>query len=389
MSLSETSNKKDPIRLPKSISYLSQNPLIFGISIKENILLNLPEDKKRLAWAIKSAAFDSDVKLLKDKLETMVGEQGTTLSGGQKIRLALARNLYRDSSLYILDDPLSALDLKVGSFIMENTILNELAFKTRIIITHAIQYTKHADRIIMMDNGKIVIDGDYESIKESELFKELENSFNDFNIKTDDDEHTEKMSPLRSPTKFRKQSTLIEEAEETELEDGVLKNLFFQEDREVGNVSWSIFNNTIKNIGGWFMFSAIFLITLIFVAINIWINNYLLNWSEDLYCTDRWDKMVLWTCVIFARCILVGVRFFVVFRIGFNFANKIHAKMAYQVLHSRVHEFLDKVPIGRIMNRFSKDIDIIDLQLFVNLSTIFMMVSTVLGDLFVVVSQTS
>ena len=63
--------------------------------------------------------------------------------------------------------------------------------------------------------------------------------------------------------------------------------------------------------------------------------------------------------------------------------------MAYQVLHSRVHEFLDKVPIGRIMNRFSKDIDIIDLQLFVNLSTIFMMVSTVLGDLFVVVSQTS
>lgn len=120
MSISD--ENKTNIKMPESISYLAQNPLIFGMSIKENILLDLPENKERLDWAVKSAALDDDIKLLKDKLETKVGEQGQTLSGGQRIRLALARNLYRDSTLYLLDDPLSALDLKVGGFIMENTI---------------------------------------------------------------------------------------------------------------------------------------------------------------------------------------------------------------------------------------------------------------------------
>ena len=76
------------IRITDKISYLAQKPLILGGSILENILLDLPEDKTRLAWALKYSALDDDLKILEDGLKTKVGEQGVTLSGGQKVRLA-------------------------------------------------------------------------------------------------------------------------------------------------------------------------------------------------------------------------------------------------------------------------------------------------------------
>lgn len=122
---------------------------------------------------------------------------------------------------------------------------------------------------------------------------------------------------------------------------------------------------------------------------NVWVNNYLLEWSRDLFCTDRWQKMTLWSLVIMTRCLLAGFRYFTLLRIGTNVSNKIHANMFYQVIHSKVHEFLDKIPIGRIMNRFTKDIDILDTQLFGTISYGYVVSTTVLADLYVVADKTS
>merc|ERR1711874_586506 len=102
--------------------------------------------------------------------------KGINLSGGQKTRLGIARCLYGDKDVIILDDPISALDINVGKFIMEETIKGYLKDKTRVIATHAIAYLKYFDYIYIMDEGKIISEGDYQYIKQTKECKEIQNT---------------------------------------------------------------------------------------------------------------------------------------------------------------------------------------------------------------------
>lgn len=88
--------------------------------------------------------------------------------------MALARNLYQDPETFIFDDVMSALDAKVGSFIMEETILKQLKSKTVLLVTHGLQYLRYSDYIYVMDEGKVLLEGKYEQIKETELYKKFE-----------------------------------------------------------------------------------------------------------------------------------------------------------------------------------------------------------------------
>lgn len=95
--------------------------------------------------------------------------------------MSIARNLYKGGDLYLFDDPLSALDLKVGTYIMENTVVDQLKGKTRVIVTHAIQYIKYADRVLIMEEGKIIKQGTYEEVQDTPLFLELQETFSQKN----------------------------------------------------------------------------------------------------------------------------------------------------------------------------------------------------------------
>ena len=92
---------------------------------------------------------------------TFIGQKGSTLSGGQKARISLARAIYSDADIYILDDILSAVDAHVGSFIFNQTIKHYLKFKTVLLITHSLYFVKHTDRILIFENGKIIKQGTY------------------------------------------------------------------------------------------------------------------------------------------------------------------------------------------------------------------------------------
>merc|ERR1712110_596266 len=111
----------------------SQNSWIMSRSIKENILFHLPYDETKFQTAIYYSGFKADLDELKDKEETIMGDKGINLSGGQKTRLSLARNIYSNADIMIMDDPISALDINVGKFVMEECILNHLKDKTRVI----------------------------------------------------------------------------------------------------------------------------------------------------------------------------------------------------------------------------------------------------------------
>lgn len=91
-----------------------------------------------------------------DGIKTMIGEKGINVSGGQKARINLARALYSDRDIYLLDDIISAVDVHVGNFIVKETVLNYLKDRTRLMVTHAISYAKYADHIVVMKRGEIV-----------------------------------------------------------------------------------------------------------------------------------------------------------------------------------------------------------------------------------------
>ena len=104
---------------------------------------------------------------------TEIGEKGINLSGGQQARLGLARAVYQDKDIYLLDDPISALDAHVRMNIMKNVVNGMLKDKTRILVTHSIDFLHMADKIIMMDKGKITAQGTYDELLENETFRKL------------------------------------------------------------------------------------------------------------------------------------------------------------------------------------------------------------------------
>ena len=109
-----------------------------------------------------------DLEILPNGDLTEIGEKGINLSGGQKARISLARAVYADKDIYLLDDPISALDAAVRKKIFENVILKKLENKTRILVTHAIDFIHLADRIVILDEGKITACGKYEELQDNE-----------------------------------------------------------------------------------------------------------------------------------------------------------------------------------------------------------------------------
>ena len=149
-----------------SVAYVEQEPVIFSASIKENILFGAEMDTGRYADALKRSCLETDLELFEDGDDTLVGEKGITLSGGQKARLALARALFVDADIYLFDDPISAVDSKVAKKIYENVMLQMRQQKTIILVTHQISYLYECDRVVIMDDGEIIHNNDPDNLKE-------------------------------------------------------------------------------------------------------------------------------------------------------------------------------------------------------------------------------
>lgn len=128
------------IKVSGSICYAPQKPWIMSGTVKENIVFFKPYDESKLKKVIHYACLTDDLKLFANGLETEIGEKGVNLSGGQRARISLARALYSDADIYLLDDVLSAVDVHVGKFLMQETIMKYLKDKTIIMPTHAVKY---------------------------------------------------------------------------------------------------------------------------------------------------------------------------------------------------------------------------------------------------------
>ena len=137
------------------VSYFEQEAVIFSQSIKDNILFGRDFDQSRYNKVVKASCLLPDFELFDNGENTLVGEKGITLSGGQKARVSLARMLYSEADIYILDDPLSAVDAKVARNLFDNVFMNLIRGKTIILSTHQIHFLDQCDYIIALEGGRI------------------------------------------------------------------------------------------------------------------------------------------------------------------------------------------------------------------------------------------
>ena len=158
----------------EKIGYAPQEYQLFSKSIKENVLFYRYDLEDRLDEVLEQADIEKDISRFKDGIDTLVGENGLSLSGGQKQRLGIARALLSDPDILILDDSLSAVDSNTEKTIIEN-IKKTREGKTNIIVAHRISAVRHANKIVVLDNGKILSFGThYELLEKCPWYKQLD-----------------------------------------------------------------------------------------------------------------------------------------------------------------------------------------------------------------------
>ncbi|KAG6458673.1 hypothetical protein O3G_MSEX010994 [Manduca sexta] len=229
------------------ISYASQEPWLFVATIRQNILFGLPYDKIRYKKVVTACALLRDFEQLPAGDSTLVGERGISLSGGQRARVGLARACYRQADIYLLDDPLSAVDTHVGKQLASECINGLLKNSTRILVTHQLHHLKTADKVIILRNGEIETQGNFELVSRSPLFAEL----------LEEEEQTDEApgAVLRKRTlsiQSHSSVSTIQDATQAEILDE-------EENAEVsesGRVSGHVYMKYFKAGGGWFLLST-------------------------------------------------------------------------------------------------------------------------------------
>lgn len=328
-----------------SIAYCSQQPWILTDTVEGNIIFNQKLDEKKLQGILSAVGLDTDLKQFPNGRMTGIGEKGINLSGGQKARVALARALYSESDIYLLDDPISALDAHVGHMVFETVIKKYLKDKTVLLVTHQLQLLPEMDFVVVMENGKIVEQGTFNDLmaRKSVLFGLMKN----YQVG---------------------QKTTIEKKDEAK--DGPVKNdgkssdIIVAEDQERGAVNAKVFWSYITSCGGWFYIIPLVLAAVCNSGTQLTTNLWLTWWINDKYGLST-DKYLFWYGILgliqFGFALVLNTVFLTG---GYNAAKTYH-KAALARLMGAPMGFFDSQPIGRILNRMSKDIESVDQQIWI------------------------
>jgi len=164
---------KGNIQCCGTIAYVPQMPWVFSGTLRENILFGRPFDFDKYIQTIRACSLEEDIEGFPDKDQVIVGERGDTLSGGQQVRISLARAVYAECDIYLLDNPLAALDMNVSNHIFKDCVLGLLSNKVRLMVSHQESHMKLADQVIVLHNGSIIDKGTLMDLNEREALKEI------------------------------------------------------------------------------------------------------------------------------------------------------------------------------------------------------------------------
>ncbi|XP_013148667.1 PREDICTED: probable multidrug resistance-associated protein lethal(2)03659 [Papilio polytes] len=371
MMLSELPASRGTVNVNGTLSYACQDPWLFVGSVRQNILFGQPFQKSRYMEVCKVCELERDISLFPHGDKTVVGERGVSLSGGQRARINLARAVYKEADIYLLDDPLSAVDTQVARHIFEKCIKRYLASKTVVLVTHQIQFIKSVDQIIIMDKGKILAEGGFEDLNEQELAiiqlmqnktREVREDDSVPNLASQSMLQTSAVSLSRRNWSIILDASVADQKPEAEAQAiGRVRSSVYQEYFLAGTSYIYVF------IAGILFFLAQFFAS----ASDFWIS----KWSqiEDHLTGDSSIDRLLWSqgglyrkhyVIIFGILTIATVaialcRAFMFFSLCMKSSIKLHDQMFDCVSQSPM-SFFHSNPSGRILNRFSKDMGSID-----------------------------
>lgn len=364
------------------VSYGCQEPWLFTGTVRSNILFGLTYDRKRYQEVVKHCALLTDFEQLPDGDKTVVGERGTSLSGGQRARVNLARAVYKNANIYLLDDPLSAVDTHVGRHLFDEVMgpRGYLAKQqaTRILVTHQVHFLKEADWIIIIDSGKILMQGTYQELSNSDLdFTKLMGSSEE-NTDSIEDEEVEELADEEIPFidgvkgeshKLLKSSTSVGARGSMSCASSVAEDLgrTVNEDQAEGTLALRVWT-TYFLAGGNVCLLLFTAFMLIFSQVVVSGSDYFVTYwtrQEERRIRDLPVDYSTEDLLISYGIIIIGVVTFTIYRgyLFFNICMKasrtLHDRMFAKILAAPMR-FFDTNPSGRILNRFSKDMGAID-----------------------------
>uniref|UniRef100_G3PZT3 ATP-binding cassette sub-family C member 5 n=1 Tax=Gasterosteus aculeatus aculeatus TaxID=481459 RepID=G3PZT3_GASAC len=338
-------------------AYVAQQAWILNESLKENILFGNEYDQDKYHAVLEACCLLPDLGELPYGDMTEIGERGANLSGGQRQRVSLARALYSERPILLLDDPLSAVDAFVGSHVFHKAIRGAAKDQTVLFVTHQLQYLPDCDQVILMKDGQIAEHGTHAQLMGKE--RDYASLFN----------------TLFGPHCTK---TLIFTA------GNVNADMAFQnvsEEKGSGAVAWSVYGAYIKAAGG----AAVFIVNIIlFLATtgsiafsNWWLSHWIRQGSGNTSLISVNETMAsnsmglnphiqyystVYVVSMAAALLLKTFRGLVFVKCTVRAASVLHDKLFARLLLSPMH-FFDTTPLGRILTRFSRDMDEVDVRL--------------------------
>ncbi|KAI8804246.1 P-loop containing nucleoside triphosphate hydrolase protein [Cladochytrium replicatum] len=349
-----------------SVGYAPQSAWIQNASLKNNVLFGLPYNRERYLRAIRDCALESDLKILPDGDETEIGERGINISGGQKQRVNLARLVYNDADIVLMDDPLSAVDAHVGRYLMENCIQKALAGKTRILVTHQLHFVPRADLVIMMKDGQIAEFGTVQELVDAngefaQLLRQYGGVEASSSSETEDPSANDKEDEATGDTKKKSDKMLLEILDKAIGNSGkAARELMQSEERAQGAVAAHVWKSYGQAAGGSTFYLFLILLIALVQGVRIGTDFWLADWTKRTFpeLSNGAYVGIYLGFGLFGALATYAFGLFFAFS-GARAARTLHEAAFKQIMRSPVG-FFDTTPLGRIINRFSKDQDAID-----------------------------
>uniref|UniRef100_A0A1B6DDY1 ABC transmembrane type-1 domain-containing protein n=2 Tax=Clastoptera arizonana TaxID=38151 RepID=A0A1B6DDY1_9HEMI len=365
--LGELETCQGEIKIKGTVSYSSQEAWIFAGSVRQNILFGQEYNKRRYNRVTKACSLERDFELLPRGDLTLVGERGASLSGGQKARINLARAVYKEVDIYLLDDPLSAVDAHVGKHLFQDCLEDFLHGKTIILVTHQIHHLTHADHLVLLNNNAIEMQGPFWELQNAGLdysaFMETSESIKDGSEEVNFQKQISRSISYASTKSHssnygKDEFEQVNDFETTEREKEETTHLPTKE-LYLGYLKAGI------NYCGAFIILLMFAFTQVLASgCDYWVT----YWTSIEISRQNQPDPKLWNSITFSvfhgiivliLFISASIRGISFYEATINCTRGIHRKMFKSVIGTHL-SFFHNNPSGRILNRFSKDLGSVD-----------------------------
>jgi ATP-binding cassette subfamily C (CFTR/MRP) protein 1 len=336
-----------------SRAFCPQYAWIQNATVRENIIFGKDFDQEWYDEVVDACALRADLDMLPAGDKTEIGERGITVSGGQKQRMNIARAIYFNADIILMDDPLSAVDAHVGRHIMDNAICGLLKNKCRILATHQLHVLDRCDRIIWVEEGRVqAVDTFDKLMSENEGFQQLMKSTKKEEEQADhEEEDAEEVAA--DVTNGKK------EAKKTARRQKKAVALMQVEDRATKSVTWGVWIAYIKAGGGIWVGPLVFILLVLSQGANIVTSLWLSYWTSNKFGYSPGAYIGAYASFGFSQALFMFLFSWSVAVFGTEAGKTMLHRAITRVLRAPM-SFFDTTPLGRITNRFSKDIDVLD-----------------------------